>query len=155
MRKPAASFNSPSTSRRPGTRHAAHARGQVCPAPPPASRVLAGPSQARARPDFRTPSGSPGPSPRVWGASPDKGRKASLAAALSLRRPRPRTSGLESPANPTPTNAPGGPPTPPRGSPPPASRRSLGSHPARARAHPSSSPQPPGLAELPGSLPHT
>lgn len=141
-----------------GTQHAAPERGQVCPARPLPRRVLARPSHARVQPDFRTPSGGGPPDPlrRSEALLRTKGgrRAAKPPSASAVPAPaRPARRALPTPRR---GERPAAPPTPPQGSPPPASRRSLGSHPAPARIHPSSpSPWLPGPAEMPGSLPHT
>lgn len=148
----------PGTWRGSGTPHAASGRRQVCPAPPPASpRALGAWSRAH-------PRGLPDSLPRgrthlrpVGGASPDKGRKASprrrRPPSLPSPPPHVRPGG---PRQPRADDSAGRPLTPPRGSPPLASRRSLGSHPARTGAHPSSpSPRPSSPAELRGNPPHT
>lgn len=97
---PAGALLPPTTARGRRTWHVSAAR---CAGPRPS---LAPPPPASSRAPDRI-SGTPA---AVRGAPPDKGRKASLAATLPLRRrPRPRTSGPASPADPAPRRAPGGP----------------------------------------------
>lgn len=115
--------NLPALSIRPPPREAAagrstwHVSAARCVRPRPRPRRAPAGLVTRVRPDFRTPSRPPARRTlaAVRGASPDKGRKASLAATLPLRRPRPRTSGPASPANPAPRRAPGGPRRRPKG----------------------------------------